>query len=96
MELEWLEAKAQKMREFVDSKPITELEDRMAYKETRGGGVMPMIVATIEAQHKDLRETLKDYAILMDAINKLREGEEKKKLTARGDVSLSPMEEGDI
>jgi len=95
-ELEWLELKAQQMKDFVDSKPYTELTDRMSYKETRNGGSIPMVVSTIEQQMANIRATLKDYALLIEAIAKLREKEEDKKIQSRGDQDISPMESGEI
>lgn len=94
MELEWLESKAQELRDYCDNNKITDLVDRVQYKETRGGGVMPMVVATIEQQIKSLRETLQDYIKIIDAINKQREVEAAKKTAARGDQKLTPFEEG--
>lgn len=96
MELEWLEMKAEELRSYCDSNPISALVDRMAYKETRGGGVMPMIISTKEAQIKSIRETLQDYIKIIEAIEKLREKEATKKMITRGDQELSPMESGEI
>lgn len=96
MELTWLEAKAQQLREYCDNNPIASLTDRMAYKETRGGGVMPMIVSTIEQQIKSIRDTLQDYIKIVDAIDKLREKEVGKKALTRGDQELSPLESGSV
>lgn len=96
MELEWLEGKAEELRAYCDANNISTLVDRMAYKETRGGGVMPMIVATIEAQIKSIRDTLQDYIKVIEAIEKLREKEAVKKTAIRGDQELSPLESGDI
>jgi hypothetical protein len=96
MELEWLEMKAEQLRAYVDSNPLSSLTDRIQYRETRNGGAIPVVVATIEQQHKNIRDTLKDYALIVDAISKLREKEEQKKLLTRGDAELSPIEQGDI
>jgi hypothetical protein len=95
-ELEWLEAKAKELQQYVDDNPVTELEDRKDVKETKNGGAIWVVVATIEQQHKNIRDTLKDYSILIEAIGRLREGEAKKKMQARGDSNLSMMEEGDL
>lgn len=95
-ELEWLESKALEMKEFVDSVPMKDLKDRVNFKETKTGGVIPMVVSTIEQQMANIRATLKDYAMLIDAINKLREKEEEKRIQSRGDQDISPMESGDI
>lgn len=96
MELEWLEMKAEEQRAYVDANPLTSLTDRMQYKETKGGGIIPMCVATIEQQHKNIRDTLKDYAQIVEVIIRLREKEEMKKTLTRGDANLTPLEEGQI
>lgn len=96
MELEWLEMKAEQLRSYVDSNPLSELTDRVQFRETRNGGAIPMVVATIEQQHKNIRDTLKDYALIVEAIAKLREKEEQKKLLTRGDADLSPIEMGEL
>jgi hypothetical protein len=96
MELEWLEMKAEELRSYVDSNPLSTLIDRIQNRETRGGGVIPMVVATIEQQHKNIRDTLKDYALIVEAIAKLREKEEQKKMLTRGDADLSPFEQGEF
>lgn len=96
MDLEWLEMKAEEQRAYVDANPLPSLTDRMAYKETRGGGSIPMCIASIEQQHKNIRETLKDYALIIEVIARLREKESAKKTIARGDATLTPLEEGNI
>jgi len=96
MELEWLEMKAEELRSYCDSNSIGSLVDRMAYKETRGGGVMPMLIQSKEAQIKSIRETLQDYIKIIEAIEKLREKEITKKMVTRGDQELTPIESGEI
>lgn len=91
MELEWLETKAQEMRTFVDSKPLSRLKDR-----TVNVGTKTLLTANVEAQHKNIRDTLKDYALIIEAISRLRERDEVVKLQSRGDADLSPMEDGQI
>lgn len=94
LELLWLETKAAEIKTYVDARPLDKLEDRVAWKEVRGGGRMPVVVATIEQQVKSLREMLLDYVKIIDAISKAREGEEQKKKAVRGGQSLSPLEQG--
>ncbi len=96
MELLWLEGKAEELRAYCDKNSIASLVDRIAYKETKGGGVMPMVIATIEAQIKSIRDTLNDYIKIIDAIEKLREKESSKKALTRGDQELTPFEAGEI
>ena len=88
-ELEWAEEKLQEWKEYYDSHPYGELKDRLSFKETKNGGMIPMVVASIESQQKALRDTLKEYFLLLEQVNRMRETEEKKK-EARGgsDVPL--------
>lgn len=86
-ELEFLETKAGELKRYIESKPFDSLVDRMSYKETKNGGVIPMVVATIEAQRKDLTSALKEYAEIIQVIDKMRADEEKKK-EARGGQSV--------
>jgi len=95
-ELDWLEGKAEELRSYCDSHPITSLTDRIQFKETRNGGVMPMVVSTIETQIKAIRDTLQDYIKIIEAIEKLREKEASKKMITRGDQELSPLETGEV
>ena len=95
-ELEFLETKLQELREYIESNPFNTLADRMAYKETRGGGVIPICVANKEAQRKDLTQALKDYAEILQTIGRMREVDEAKKTAVMGDKNLSLMEEGEI
>lgn len=90
-ELEFLESKLKELKEYIKSNPFHELKDRMAYKETKGGGVIPICVANKEAQRKDLTQALKDYAEILRTVDSMREKEEAKG-EVRGDQSLNPNE----
>ncbi len=87
MELDWLEAKAEELRQYCDQTPIVSITDRR---------VSGRIAATIEQQIKSIRDTLQDYIKIIEAIEKLREKEETKKTAIRGDQELSPLESGDV
>lgn len=95
-ELEFLENKLKELKEYIEANPFQDLADRMAYKETKAGGVIPICVANKEAQRKDLTQALKDYAEMLQTINRMREGEEAKKLTSRGEKDVTPFESGQI
>lgn len=87
-ELEFLETKLQELKEYIQSNPFNELKDRMAYKETKGGGVIPICVANKEAQRKDLTQALKDYAEILRTVDSMREKEEAKvEVRGKGDLS---------
>lgn len=83
-ELEWANLKLEEWRAYVDNNPIQELKDRIEWKPTAKGGVMPMVIASIEAQIKCIRDTMKEYLVLLKQVNDMRAEEEKKKEYARG------------
>lgn len=86
MELDWLDKKATEIREYCDQ-PIHKIVDR---KE----GIR--VIAKKEEIIKSIRETLKDYILIVEAIDKLRDKEASKGPSVRGDQELSPMEKGEI
>jgi hypothetical protein len=87
MDLKWLEQKAKELKEYCDSPPISQLQDRIVSGKT---------MATIEEQVTSRRNTLKDYLQIVEAIDKLKEIENSKKVATRGDAELSPLEMGTL
>ena len=73
IELEWAEKQLQEWKEYVDSKPLSGLEDRMDYKETKNGGMVRTVIASIEAQGKFIQETMKNYLALLKEVDVMRE-----------------------
>ena len=69
------------------------IEDRIKWKETKAGGAMPMVIASIEAQGKFVQETMKNYLALLEQVEKLREKEEAKVVPIRGGGELGSMAE---
>lgn len=86
-ELDWAEKQLATWRAYVDLNPINELKDRIEWKPTAKGGVMPMVVASIEQQGKFIQDTMKNYLALLEIVDKLREKEEAKK-EARGSSTV--------
>lgn len=82
-ELDWAEQQLASWKAYVDANPLHELTDRIEWKPTAKGGMMPMVIASIEAQGKFIQETMKNYLALLEVVEKLREKEEAKK-EARG------------
>lgn len=95
-ELDWAEEQLATWREYVNNNPINELKDRIEWKTTKTGGAMPMVIASIENQGKFIQETMKNYLALLEVVKGLREKEEIKRAEARGNTSLSPMEEREL
>jgi len=92
-ELDWLEKKANDLKAYIDARPFEKLTDRIHFKETKNGGVMPMISATIEAQRADLGKAIKEYADIIKVIDELREKEAAKQEKRGGGYAPSIMDE---
>ena len=95
-ELDFLDMKLRELKDYIEANPLSSISDRMAYKETRTGGMIPICIANKEAQRKDLTQALKDYAEIVRTVKSLREIEEAKQKQVRGNQNLSPFENGDI
>lgn len=87
VELDWAEEQLTSWKKYIDEHPIDQLKDRMSYKETKNGGVIPMVVSSIEQQGKFIQETMQKYLTLLAQVNDLREKEEAK-LEARGGKTI--------
>jgi len=87
-ELEFLNMKLEELRQYIEDTPFSTLKDRMAYKETKGGGIIPVCIATKEAQRKDITQALKDYAEILRTVDTMRIKEEGKQIEVRGNVEL--------
>lgn len=91
-ELDWAEQQLQSWKAYVDSNPLHELKDRIEWKPTSKGGMLPMVIASIEAQGKFIQETMKNYLALLEVVDKLRKSEEAK-IEVRGKMEMSSMAE---
>ena len=91
-ELEFLEEKLKELKEYIKANPFDKLADRMAYKETKGGGLIPICISNKENQRKDLTQALKDYAEILRTVDSMREKEETK-VEIRGKANLSGIAE---
>ncbi len=96
VELSWAEQRLAEWKEYVDAHPLASLEDRVQMKQTARGGVMPMVVASIESQGKFIQDTMKNYLALLQEVDKMRQIEDAKKVQARGNQDISPFEDGTI
>ena len=68
------------------------MKDRIEWKPTAKGGMLPMVIASIEAQGKFIQETMKNYLALLEVVDKLRSAEESK-VEIRGKGEMSTMAE---
>lgn len=92
-ELDWAEQQLSSWKEYVDANPLHLLKDRIEWKPTAKGGMLPMVIASIESQGKFVQETMKNYLALLEQVDKLREKEEAKKIETRGGQELGSMAE---
>jgi hypothetical protein len=92
-ELDLAEQQLSSWKEYVDANPLHLLKDRIEWKPTAKGGMLPMVIASIESQGKFVQETMKNYLALLEQVDKLREKEEAKKIETRGGAELGSMAE---
>lgn len=92
-ELIWAEENLSSWRAYIDAHPLHTMIDRIEWKPTAKGGLMPMVIASIEAQGKFIQETMKNYLALLEVVDRLREKEESKTKQVRGNVALGHQAE---
>lgn len=83
-ELEWAEQKLLEWKQYVDDNPFQNMKDRIEWKPTAKGGMIPMVIASIESQIKCVRDTMKEYLVLLEQVDKMRQAEEHKKKDVKG------------
>jgi hypothetical protein len=83
-ELEWAEQKLLEWKQYVDDNPFQNMKDRIEWKPTAKGGMIPMVIASIESQIKCVRDTMKEYLVLLEQDEKMRQAEESKKKDVKG------------
>lgn len=92
-ELDWAEEQLASWKQYVDANPLHQLKDRIEWKPTAKGGVIPMVIASVEAQGKFIQETMKNYLALLEVVDKLREKDEAKQVETRGNTEISAQAE---
>ena len=84
VDLEWAESKLQEWKDYINANPFHQLKDRIEWKPTSKGGMLPMVIATIESQIKCVRDTMKEYLAMLDR---------SQAQLLHGDVVVKSMEE---
>lgn len=84
VELEWAESQLATWKGYIDKNPFQDMKDRISWKETKSGGSIPMVVASIESQQKNIRDTMKDYLSLLEIVDRLRTAEKAKEEMRKG------------
>src|SRR5690625_5440542 len=80
-ELNWLEERAHEIKATIESNPYNDITDRIVALEGVKGST-DKIAATAEQQQKAQRDAMKDYAQLLEAID--RSEEHTSELQSRG------------
>ena len=87
-ELEWAEEQLSSWKQYVDANPLHELKDRIEWKPTAKGGMLPMVIASIEQQGKFIQDTMKNYLALLKEVDMMREREEEKQVKrGKGEIN---------
>jgi hypothetical protein len=94
-ELDWAEEQLQSWKLYIDKHPLDEMTDRIEWKPTAKGGLIPMVIASIEAQGKFVQETMKNYLALLEVVDKLREKENAAKQARGASTVPHRMQNGD-
>jgi hypothetical protein len=82
--LDWAENQIEKWEKYLEENPYHLVVDRITLKEKKDGGVMPITSASIEAQQKNQRDTMKEYLELLAVVKRLREQEDAATETKEG------------
>lgn len=90
-ELQWLEDRANEIKMDVEKHPYNKIRDRIVSLSMPSGNV-EKVAATKESIQEATRKALKDYAFLIEAIDKLRE-KEAVKVESRGKGEVSALAE---
>ncbi len=90
VELEWAEKQLKSWMAYADAHPFETMEDRTKLRPTKNGGTILEVVATIEAQQKNIRDMMKDYLLLFEVVKRLRKDNREGDDTGRGGEVIPP------
>jgi hypothetical protein len=90
VEILWANTQLESWKTYVDAHPLHTMTDRIEWKPTARGGLIPMVIASIEQQGKFIQETMKNYLALLEVVDRLREREDAK-IETRGKTELSSI-----
>lgn len=90
VELDWAEKQLKSWQAYADAHPFEDMEDRTKLRATKGGGTVLEVVATIEAQQKNIRDMMKDYLALFEVVKRLRRDYDDGPETGRGGEIVPP------
>lgn len=90
VELDWAEKQLRSWQAYADAHPFEQMEDRTKLRPTKGGGTILEVVATIEAQQKNIRDMMKDYLLLLEVVKRLRKDSDSGPELGRGGEVIPP------
>jgi hypothetical protein len=90
VKLAWAKAQVETWVAYVEANPFDKMEDRTKLRPTKNGGTILEVVATIEAQQKSIRETMKDFFLMLEVIKRLEADDEEGPSTGRGGEIIPP------
>lgn len=88
--LEFAKKQLEEWKAYLEAHPFDTMEDRIKLKETKNGGVIPVPIATIEAQQKNCRDMLREYVALTAEVEKQLAEAPEKDTSTYGNVGASP------
>lgn len=86
LELEWMERKVAELQAAIDSYDLLNLKDRVDYKQTKTGGVIPMVIASKEEQMKSIAMIMEKLPRMLQALDELREKADQQEAKAGGQI----------
>lgn len=89
-DLDFLEVKLAEYKTYIDANPFSRLTDRYGIRMDKQGNSVQYVIATKETQRKDLSDSIKNFAELLQIVKGLRELKEKE-LQARGGKEVSRL-----
>jgi hypothetical protein len=97
LELEWMTKKVTQLQAAIDNYDLLNLKDRVENKQTKNGGIIPMVIASKEDQLKSIAMIMEKLPKMLQALDELRQKEDEIKQTkVRGAQELTPLEGGDL
>lgn len=91
VEHEWLEKKLKQLEAYIDAHPLEEIEDRIETVTSSKGQPVVKVIAKREEAQKAWINALKEYAVLLNSIETMREKKAALEVEIRGGGSINGM-----
>lgn len=95
-ELDWYELRVKQAKEYVESIDLSNLKDRVEFKRTANGGMLPMVIASKEAQAKSYMDIMEKIPKLLTALDDLRNKYKDKLPETKGREEISDFMEDEM